>query len=103
MHKAIRLVYAHCSARTRLDPIFCSMADGAIIHGGIGSPCSTYLILWWTLQVCVVNKHEVMIVCMSEHFTHLNAWKLTYPIESGIPTFCVEGQLKIYIDLVPKS
>ncbi len=27
-------------------PNFCSIAGGAIVHGGIGSPGSPYLILW---------------------------------------------------------
>ncbi len=32
-------------------PNFCSIADGAMIHGGIGSPGSPYLILWTHLKM----------------------------------------------------
>ncbi len=42
-------------------PNFCSIADGAIICGGIGSPGSPYLILWmkYTIGVATATLEQL--------------------------------------------
>ncbi len=43
-------------------PNFCSTADGAIIHGGVGSPGSPYLILWnEALHGCLPASKAIML------------------------------------------